>query len=129
MLRAMRDSFKKLSWTLWLVIIAFVLGFVMTDAFQGQKQAKTGLIFIGEEPVLQGDEYRRQVMRLLLRYKEQNKNFNKSMITQRRIPEQMLQGMIDTIVVRKEAEKLNIKASDREIRDKIITRFQRDGKL
>jgi peptidyl-prolyl cis-trans isomerase D len=129
MLRAMRDSFKKLSWTLWLVIIAFVLGFVMTDAFQGQKQAKTGLIFIGEEPVLQGDEYYRQVMRLLLRYKEQLKDFNKSMITQRRIPEQMLQGMIETIVVRKEAKKLNIKASDREIKDMIITRFQRDGEF
>ncbi len=125
----MRDSFKKLSWTLWLVIIAFVLGFVMTDAFQGQKQAKTGLVFIDEEPVLQGDEYYRQVMRTLLRYKEQFKDFNKSMITQRRIPEQMLQGMIDTIVIQKEAEKLNIKASDREIRDRIINRFQRDGKF
>jgi parvulin-like peptidyl-prolyl isomerase len=129
MLRAMRDSFKKLSWTLWLVIIAFVLGFVMTDAFQGQKQAKTGLIFIGEEPVLQGDDYYRQVMRTLLRYKEQMKDFNKSMITQRRIPEQMLQGMIDAIVVRKEAEKLNITASEREIKDMIITRFQRDGQF
>jgi peptidyl-prolyl cis-trans isomerase D len=129
MLRAMRDSFKKLSWTLWLVIIAFVLGFVMTDAFQGQKQAKKGLVFIDEEPVLQGDEYYRQVMRLLLRYKEQDRNFDKSMITQRRIPEQMLQGIIDTIVVQKEAEKLNIKVSDREIKDEIISRFQRDGKF
>lgn len=129
MLRAMRDSFKKLSWTLWLVIIAFVLGFVMTDAFQGQKQAKTGLIFIDEEPVLQGDEYYQQVMRTLLRYKEQFKDFNKSMITQRRIPEQMLQGMIDTIVIRKEAEKLSIGASDQEVKDMIITRFQRDGEF
>ena len=44
MLRTMRNDFKKYSWTLWLVILAFVGGFILTDAFSGKSQGKQDII-------------------------------------------------------------------------------------
>jgi peptidyl-prolyl cis-trans isomerase D len=131
MLRQMRSSFKKLSWTLWLVILSFIGGFVMIDALRTQKSIKTGMVFINDELVIKEEDYFRELMLRLTRYKDQLKDFNKSMITQMRIPEQILQNMIDTFIIRTEAEKLNITVSEQELLDKIINypQFQRDGKF
>jgi peptidyl-prolyl cis-trans isomerase D len=132
MLRAMRADFKKYSWTLWLVIIAFVGGFILTDAFSGQNRKEMGLIYIDDEPVIRAEEFQQQLMRRLQTYKEQFKdNFNKSMISQWRIPEQTLQEMTRTTIILMEAEKLNIEVSDEELRDQIIKLpvLQQDGKF
>lgn len=132
MLRTMRADFKKYSWTLWLVIIAFVGGFILTDAFRGKNRAEMGLIFINDEPVIRAEEFQTQLTRRLQTYKEQFKdNFNKSMISQWRIPEQTLQEMTRTTIILMEAEKLNIEVSDKELRDQIIKLpvLQRDGKF
>jgi parvulin-like peptidyl-prolyl isomerase len=132
MLRAMRADFKKYSWTLWLVIIAFVGGFIVTDAFRGESRAEMGLIYIDDQPVIRAEEFQQQLMRRLQTYKEQFKdNFNKSMISQWRIPEQTLQEMTRTTIILMEAEKLNIEVSDKELRDQIIKLpvLQRDGKF
>lgn len=132
MLRAMRADFKKYSWTLWLVIIAFVGGFIITDAFRGKNRAEMGLIYIDDEPVIRAEEYQQQLMRRLQTYKEQFKNkFNKSMISQWRIPEQTLQEMTRTAIILMEAKKLNIEVSDKELRDQIIKLpvLQQDGKF
>jgi peptidyl-prolyl cis-trans isomerase D len=128
----MRADFKKYSWTLWLVIIAFVGGFILTDAFRGQNRAEMGLIFIDDEPVIRAEEFQTQLARRLQTYKEQFKdNFNKSMISQWRIPEQTLQEMTRTTIILMEAEKLNIEVSDEELRDQIIKLpvLQQDGKF
>lgn len=132
MLRAMRADFKKYSWTLWLVIIAFVGGFIVTDAFRGENRAEMGLIYIDDEPVIRAEEFQQQLMRRLQTYKEQFKdNFNKSMISQWRIPEQTLQEMTRSTIILMEAEKLNIEVSDEELRDQIIKLpvLQQDGKF
>jgi peptidyl-prolyl cis-trans isomerase D len=128
----MRADFKKYSWTLWLVIIAFVGGFILTDAFRGQDRAEMGLIYIDDEPVIRAEEYQKQLAQRLQNYKEQFKdNFNKSMISQWRIPEQILQEMTRTTIILMEAEKLNIEVSDEEVRDQIIKLpgLQQDGKF
>ena len=57
MLRTMRNDFKKYSWTLWLVILAFVGGFILTDAFSGKSQGKTGLIYVDDELMVRGEEF------------------------------------------------------------------------
>jgi peptidyl-prolyl cis-trans isomerase D len=128
----MRADFKKYSWTLWLVIIAFVGGFILTDAFRGENRAEMGLIYIDDEPVIRAEEFQKQLAQRLRTYKEQLKNnFNKSMISQWRIPEQTLQEMTRMIIVLMEAEKLNIEVSDKELRDRIIKFpvLQQDGKF
>ena len=128
----MRSDFKKYSWTLWLVIIAFVGGFIVTDAFRGEEGGKRGLIYIGDKLIVRGEEYQRQLMRTLDNYKNQFKeNFNKSLISQLRIPEQLLQNFINSAVVKEEADKLNIIATEKELKNKIINHpwFQQDGKF
>lgn len=132
MLRAMRADFKKYSWTLWLVIIAFVGGFILTDAFRGENRAEMGLIYIDDDPVIRAEEFQQQLMRRLQLFKEQLKdNFDKSMIARGRIPEQILQEMTRTTIILMEAEKLNIEVSDKELRDRIIKLpvLQQDGKF
>jgi len=128
----MRNDFKKYSWTLWLVILAFIGGFVVTDAFRGDSRVESGLIFINGEPVIQGDEYQQQLLNTLNRYKEQLKeNFNKSLITQWGLPEQILREMITNSIITMEAKELDISVSTGELQDKIISfpAFQQDGKF
>jgi peptidyl-prolyl cis-trans isomerase D len=133
MLRTMRNDFKKYSWTLWLVIIAFVGGFVAIDAFRGEKALdKTGLIFANGKVIIKGDVFSLKLHRILELYKNQFKNnFNKSLITQLRLPEQTLRGMLGEAIVKMEADKLDISVSDKEVEDKIVNnpQFQQDGKF
>lgn len=129
MLRTMRNDFKKYSWTLWLVILAFVGGFIVTDAFRGEKGNEDDLIFIDDTTIKVAD-YQKQLLSTLKNYKAQLKdNFNRQTINQFGIPEQVLQQSINQAIIFKEAKKLNITASDKELKDKIIhlPYFQRDG--
>jgi len=132
MLRTMRKDFKKYSFSLWLVIIAFIGGFVLLDGFKGKSIDKTGLVYVNKEVMVRSEEFHAQLLRTLDNYKNQFKqNFNKSMIDQLRIPEQILQGMVNTAVIRTEAAKLNLTATDEELKQKIITypAFQQDGQF
>lgn len=130
----MRNDFKKYSWTLWLVIIAFVLFFGLPDDWlrPGDKQLKSGLVYIDDEIAYKGDDFQRRLLRQLENYKARFKNnFNKNLINQLRVPEQTLQEMMNLAVMHIEADKLKITASDEEVRDKILNfpAFQRDGKF
>ncbi|MCU0285261.1 MAG: SurA N-terminal domain-containing protein [Acidobacteria bacterium] len=129
MLRTMRNDFKKYSWTLWLVILAFVLGFIVTDAFRGEKGNEDDLIFI-DDTTIKVAEYQKQLVNTLRNYKAQLKdNFNRQTIAQFGIPEQVLQQLINKAIIFKEAKKLNITASDKELKKKItsLPYFQRNG--
>lgn len=133
MLRTMRSDFKKYSWTLWLVIIAFVLFFGLpADWFKPGEKLKSGLIYIDDEIAFKGDDFQRRLMRKLENYKAQFKNnFNKNLINQLRVPEQTLQELMNLAVMHLEAERLNIAATDEEVKNKVINfpSFQRDGKF
>jgi peptidyl-prolyl cis-trans isomerase D len=131
MLRKMRSDFKKYSWTLWLVIITFLIGFSFVDAFRGKARGKNDLIFIGDS-IIKAEEYQKHLVMMLQIYRFQAKdNFNKQMVTQRGIPNQILQNVINSAIIRTEAEKLNITASKQELKEKILTHpwFQQDGKF
>jgi len=131
MLRTMRNDFKKYSWTLWLVILAFVGGFIVTDAFRGQSRSKNDLVYIGDAAINVA-EFQKRLWDTLRNYKEQLKeNFDRQMISRYNIPENVLQQLINTAIIRTEAKKLNIIASTGELKDKIIhhPNFQRDGRF
>ncbi len=131
MLRSMRDDFKKYSWTLWLVIIAFLLGFSFTDIFSGGSVSKTVIAKIGDNEI-KIERFQKQLLQTLDNYKNQMKgNFNKELITQMRIPEQILQNLINSSIIGIEAKKLNIRATKSELKEMIVNHpaFQKDGKF
>ncbi|MCK4943458.1 MAG: peptidylprolyl isomerase, partial [Candidatus Aminicenantes bacterium] len=133
MLSTMRKNLKSLSWTLWLVILAFV-GFIFVEWGSGKLDTFGGesdLLSINGETI-NGDEFSKNLVQILESYKMQLKdNFNVSIIKQLQIPEQILQTLVNKTIIYQEAEKLNIRASDQELTKKIIhlPGFQRDGKF
>lgn len=132
MLRTMRKDFKKYSLSLWLVILAFVIGFVAQDAFRGKKIDTSGLVYANKEILVRADEYQQTLMRELEKYKSQLKeNFNKAMITQWGLPDQILGGMVSKAIILLEAKKIKLSASDEEIKQKIMSdpSLQQDGKF
>ncbi len=129
----MRKNLKSLSWTLWLVILAFV-GFIFVEWGSGRLDTFGGesdLLSINGETI-KGDEFSKNLVQILESYKMQLKdNFNVSIIKQLQIPEQILQTLVNKTIIYQEAEKLNIRTSDQELTNKIIhiPGFQRDGKF
>ncbi|MCK5003859.1 MAG: SurA N-terminal domain-containing protein [Candidatus Aminicenantes bacterium] len=131
MLRSMRKDFKKYSWTLWLVIIVFLLGFSFTDIFTGGSASETIVAKVGEEEI-SVEQYQKRLFQVLDNYKNQMKgNFNKELITQMRVPEQILQNMINSEIIQNEAKKLSLRATKSELKKMIVNfpAFQREGKF
>jgi len=120
MLRTMRDDFKKYSWTLWLVIIAFLLGFSFTDIFTGGNANETVLAKVGDSEI-NVETYQKQLFQVFDNYKNRMKeNFNKELILQMRIPEQILQTLINSEIIQNEADKMNLRATNSELKNKIV---------
>ncbi len=131
MLRTMRDDFKKYSWTLWLVIIAFLLGFSFTDIFSGGNASETVLAKVGDSEI-NVETYQKQLFQVFDNYKNRMKeNFNKELILQMRIPEQILQTLINSEIIQNEADKMNLRATNKELKNMIVNfpAFQKDGKF
>jgi peptidyl-prolyl cis-trans isomerase D len=129
MLRTMRNDFKKYSWTLWIVIIAFLIGFSFTDAFRGGPVSKTDLLSI-DGTSLSGADYEKQLLQKIKYIQDQYKsNFSKALINQLRLPEALLNEIINSTIIQKEAKKMNLTASNDELADKILNMFQRNGKF
>jgi len=131
MLRTMRKDFKKYSWTLWLVIIVFLLGFSFTDIFTGGSASESVIAKVGAQEI-NVEQYQKRLFQVLDNYKNQMKgNFNKELITQMRVPEQILQNLINSEIIQNEAKKLGLRATKNELKKMIVNfpAFQRDGEF
>ncbi len=131
MLRNMRNDFKKYSWTLWLVIIAFILGFSLIDLFSGGKVSERVVAKVNSREI-KIEDFQRQLTQVLENYKSRSKGkISKSLITQMRVPEQVLQNLINSEIIQNEAEKFNLRTTENELSDKIVNFpvFQRNGKF
>jgi peptidyl-prolyl cis-trans isomerase D len=131
MLKTMRKNVKSLSWVLWLVILTFV-GFIFVQwgsgRFESEGLAKD-VAAVGSYTI-SGEEFQKNLTQNLDMYRKQFKNnLNRQMINQFGIAEQVLQGMVSGLVIRGEAEKLNLEVSEGELQDAIRSypAFQRDG--
>jgi peptidyl-prolyl cis-trans isomerase D len=122
---------KSLSWVLWLVILAFV-GFIFVQWGSGRFESAgldRDVAAIGRKKI-SGEEFQKNLARSLDMYSKQFKNnFNRSLINQLGIAEQVLQGMVSALIIDHEAEKLNLSVSDAELKNTIRSypAFQRDG--
>ncbi len=119
MLKNMRKQFKRYSWTLWLVIIAFLIGFSFFDAFQRDLRSESDLVSIGNQ-VISGDEYYTKLMKTIEGYSNMfNRKIDKSFILQRRIPEEVLQRLVAMKVILNEAKNFKMTVSDEELSESI----------
>ncbi len=132
MLKSMRNNFKSYSWTLWLVILAFVGGFIFFSGIGGNEQmTEDAVVTIGSQEV-PDVEFQQYLVRTLDSYRRQFKgNFSRSLIQQMQIPERALQDLVNSSVIRQECDRLGLTVSDRELAEAIRgdARFQQDGRF
>ncbi len=133
MLKSMRSNLKSLSWTLWLVILAFI-GFIFVQWGSGRFESEgldRDVAAVGRFTI-SGEEFQKNLVQSLEMYSKQFKNnFSRQAINQLGIAEQVLQGMISGRIVQGEAAKLKLQVSDAELQDAIRTHpaFQRNGQF
>jgi len=131
MLKTMRNNMKSLSWILWLVILAFI-GFIFVQWGSGRFESEgldRDVAAIGRTKI-SGEEFQKNLVRSLDMYSKQFKNnFNRSMINQLGIAEQVFQGMVNERIIDNEADKMHLSVSEAELKNSIRTypAFQRDG--
>jgi peptidyl-prolyl cis-trans isomerase D len=133
MLKSMRNNVKTLSWTLWLVIFAFI-GFIFVQwgsgGFEGENLDRD-VAAVGRYAI-SGEEFQKNLAQNLEMYNKQFKNnLSRQAIQQLGIAEQVLQGMISGRIVQGEAARLKLTVSDGELQEAIRSHsaFQRDGRF
>jgi peptidyl-prolyl cis-trans isomerase D len=122
MLKTMRDSFHHLKWTLFAVIIVFILGFVYfsgtntgSSDVSGQVVAKIG----GDS--ISGAEFDRRYRAELDRQQQQYQGrLSPELIRALDMPRQVLDSMIDHVLRLEAARRLRLKVSDEEVAAAVI---------
>src|SRR6478672_8048217 len=119
MLKTMRESFHHLKWTLFAVIIVFVLGFVFFSGGGGGTGGKdpSGLTVarVGGETITAAQfdrQYRSSLQRQQQMYQG---NLSPELIRAMDLPRQVLDGMIDRILQLEAAKQVHLKVSDDEV--------------
>jgi peptidyl-prolyl cis-trans isomerase D len=136
MLKVMRDSFHHLKWVLGAVVAAFIFGFVFIDmgmrggSFGGATDENYAARVNGETITLQ--EYQRSVNNLESMYKQMyQQQFTPEMAAAMGLPKQVLDGLIDQRLLTQEARRLNLTATQDEVRAKLLSipTFTENGKF
>jgi peptidyl-prolyl cis-trans isomerase D len=133
MLDRMRRHMSWLKWSLGLVCLAFVIFYIPdflrgsgADAASGDTIAKVD----GQE--ISTGEFRRTYQAQLQAYRSAyGANMSEQLLKQLGIEQQILQQMVDERAAMAEAERLNITASDEEVRQAILSMaaFQENGQF
>jgi peptidyl-prolyl cis-trans isomerase D len=123
MLKTMRDSFHQLKWTLFAVIIVFILGFVFFSGSNagGSRNRGEELARVGDESVTAADFdriYQAEVRRLQAQYQG---NLSPELIRAMDLPHQVLERLIERILKLEAARRLNLKVGDDELRQTIAS--------
>ncbi|HSL21172.1 MAG TPA: peptidyl-prolyl cis-trans isomerase [Vicinamibacterales bacterium] len=137
MLDRMRRHKGWLKWSLALVVLAFVLLYVPDFIGGGQPSSggtysMTDTIARVEDRTITAGEFRRTYLNQVQIYQNAyGGQMNEQLLKQLGIDQRILQQMIDEEVALAEAERLNIGATDAELRQRIVTMpaFQENGKF
>ena len=131
MLKTMRDSFHQLKWTLFAVIIVFILGFVYFSGTNTGSGDMSGQVVakIGSETISAIDfdrRYRAEVDRQQAQYQGK---LTPELIRALDMPRQVLDAMIDRALRLEGARRLNLKVTDQEVSDAVMAfpEFQESG--
>ncbi len=133
MLKAMRESFHQLKWTLFAVIIVFILGFVFFSGNTGSSSRDAGTVVarIGGETITAAEFdsiYRRRLQALQSQYQG---NLTPELIRAMDLPHQVLDGLVERQLRLDAARRLRLSVSDEELAQAIaaVSAFQENGKF
>lgn len=133
MLKTMRDSFHQLKWTLFAVIIVFILGFVFFSGSNagGSRDMGQIIVRVGDDTITAVEfdgRYRNEVQRLQSQYQG---NLSPELIRAMDLPHQVLDGMVDRLLRLEAARKLKLRVSDEEVAEMIgsIPQLQENGRF
>jgi peptidyl-prolyl cis-trans isomerase D len=133
MLKTMRESFHHLKWTLFAVIIVFILGFVFWTGGSpsGQSEDRSVVARISGQPISSAEfdrQYRSEVDRYRQMYQQ---NLSPEMLRALNMPRRVLDTMIDQRLLLEAAQKMHLAVSDEELGRTVTTLpfFQENGQF
>ncbi|MGH9316388.1 MAG: peptidylprolyl isomerase [Thermoanaerobaculia bacterium] len=133
MLKTMRDSFHHLKWTLYAVILVFILGFVyFVGSGAGSRDPGSQVIArVGDETISAVDFSRRYQAELDRQRGLYQGNLSPELLRAMDLPRQVLENMIDRILELEAARRLHLKVTDEEVAQAIvnISAFQDNGQF
>ncbi len=118
MLKTMRDSFHHLKWTLFGVIIVFILGFVYfsgTNSGSGSDASSQVVAKIGNDAISAPEFDRRYRAELDRQQTQYQGKLSPELIRALDMPRQVLDSMIDRILRLEAAKRLNLRVTDAEV--------------
>lgn len=131
MLKTMRKNVKALAPTLWIVIATFIISIfaIWGGAGRlGERSREDTIAFLGKDRI-STEAYFQSLRNRLEAMKKEFQALNKNFIQQLNIPQQVLEQMVQQKLLARKAREMGITASDQEIRERIVSLFQRDGKF
>jgi len=133
MLKTMRKNIKALKPTLWIVIATFIISiFVVWGAGGrlGEGGTSNTIATIAKEHI-SSDAYFQALRTRLESLKNEFKEINRTFIEQLNVPQQVLEQMIEQALIFALADDWIIRASDKEVADRIMSfpGLQQDGKF
>jgi peptidyl-prolyl cis-trans isomerase D len=133
MLKTMRDSFHHLKWTLWLVVIVFILGFVYFSGSSPDPNDRASAVIarVGSTEIT-GAEFDRIYRARLDNYREQYRGgLTPEMLRFLDLPRQVLDGMIQRKLEIEEARRLKLTVSNDEVARAVMAypAFQLNGQF
>jgi len=131
MLKTMRKNVKALAPTLWIVIATFIISIfaIWGGAGRlGERNQEQTVVFMGKDHISM-DSYYTALRSRLEALKKEFSGLNKAFIQQLNIPQQVLEQMIQQNLLSRKAAEMGITASNQEVRDRIVSLFQREGKF
>jgi peptidyl-prolyl cis-trans isomerase D len=131
MLDRMRQHRNWLKWSLAIVCLAMVIFFIPNFlADPSTNLAATGAIAVVEGHEIRGDEFQRTYQAQIQAYRSAyGANMSDQLLRQLGVEQQILQQMVDERAALAEAERLSVRVSDDEVRQRImaIPSFQDNG--
>ena len=133
MLKTMRQSFHHLKWTLFAVIIVFVLSFVFMSGGSTSGQGiedRSVAARVGGQPISSA-EFDRTYRSELDRYRQMYQQASPEMLRALNMPRRVLDTMIDQRLLLEAAERMHLSVSDEELARAITTfpYFQENGQF
>ena len=132
MLKTMRNSFHHLKWTLFLVIAVFILGFVFWSGSSSDPNRAGQIVArVGNERIT-AVEFDRQYRAQVERYRQMYQgSFSPELERALDLPRNVLDSMIERMLRLESARKLDLRVSDDELAQKIVTLpyFQDNGQF
>jgi peptidyl-prolyl cis-trans isomerase D len=131
MLDRMRQHRSWLKWSLFLVCVAMVIFFIPTALTDpAGNMAATGSVAVVEGHEIRSDEFQRTYQAQIQAYRSAyGSNMSDQLLRQLGVEQQILQQMVDERAALAEADRLDLRVSDDEVRQRILAvpSFQENG--